>query len=513
MQAILVAGIILLATLENSAPFLLGFFKTPPGFVFLGTVHHPADYFYYLSQFAQGSVRLATSVDLYTTEPVTASFIGWSNVLLGRLFHLVGAAPWVAYHTSVVLLTILLLYLSYRVALALFKKSLPATLTLFFFTLFHAFPIIQEGVSSYADYWNNYAVPSVRFGGVPHQLLIGISFMLCVLFLMRRAQGIYTWRVMAGLLVASAILASLQPVLWGLLLATTGATACIVFLKTRKADARGFLTVMVGGIGPAWYLFERFLTAPFLQLKLWEATQQNSLTPAHFLAATGPVFLLALFFAPRFVSSFSFSRMFIILFSFLSLGLFLSPIPALLGISHVRFMSAFTIFCLSSVASWGLSELLLAKSRRLRIVAGVTVVFLSILLIPNHLKTITLRSNNETTNAYYYLPKGEYTLLIKSTIISTPEDSFLVVWPYNVVFPGVSGRKSFNGHPLLTIRAEEKDTQAEAFFARKMNDREMQSFLRTHQIAYVIAYPMNPLPSFLSPALAEGSLILYKVER
>jgi hypothetical protein len=513
MNALIVAAIILLATLENSAPFVLGLLKTPPGFVFLGTVHHPADYFYYLSQFAQGAQRWAESVDLYTTEAIGASFVGWSNVLLGRIFHLVGASPFIAYHVGVIVLSVLLLFLSYRVALVILGKTFPATLTLFFFVLFHAFPVTREGISSYADYWNNYAVPSVRFGGVPHQLLIGVASMLCMLLLVRIARGGAGSRVITGLIVASATLASLQPVLWALFLAALAVTEGVLFIKTHKIDTWGILAVFLGGIAPALYLSQRFLVPPFLQLKLWEAAQQTTLTPQHFLTATGPIFLLALFFVPRFVSKTSFSRVFIVLFSLSSFILFLSPLPALFGVSHVRFMSSFTIFCISLIAAWGTFQLLAAKTKTRKLIGIAIILLLSVLLIPNHFKTIKLHSANDSTNAYYYLPKGDYALLRKAAAVSTPNDAFLVVWPYNVVFPGVTGRKSFNGHPLLTIQSEEKNRATDAFFARNMNDRAMQDLLRTHQISFVIAYPINPLPSFLAPVYAEGSLILYKVAR
>lgn len=468
MQPIIVGLIILLATLENSAPLLIDILKTPPGSVFLGTVHHPADYFYYLSQFAQGSYRWLTTVNLYTNEPVPPSFVGWSNVLLGRLFALIGIPHLWAYHLSVIIFTAVFFLVAYRLSLAILGKKWPATLTLFLFAIFHAFPIVRDGALSYADYWNNVAVPTVRLGGVPHQLIIGIVSLLSVLFFIRKRA--------LGLALCGFVLASLQPVLW--LLVGLAAVA------TRSW--KNIAVFLTAGAIPALYLWRLFATQPFLQLKLWEAGQQNHLTLWQFMLATGPIFLLTVFFIPRFLSKNEVSKLLIFCFALLSVALFLSPLPSALGFTHVRFMSALTILCLSIIAADGLSAL---GKPGIAIALG-----LFFLLLPNHVKTITINTKVDTNNAYYYLPKGDYDLLRRAADISTPEDTFYVIWPFNVVFPGISGRRSFNGHPLLTINAAQKETQA-----------------IPSDVSYVISYPITPTPSLLTPILNGGSLIIYKV--
>ena len=158
-------------------------------------------------------------------------------------------------------------------------------------------------------------------------------------------------------------------------------------------------------------------------------------------------------------------------------------------------MSPLVIFCVSLIAAHGLMSL--KKT-------GLFILFLlTILLIPNHIKTITINTNIDTTNAYYYLPKDDFALLQRAAAVSTPDEVFFVSWPFNVVFPGIAGRKSFNGHPLLTIDAQTKDTAAEQFLTH--------DFLSAYNISYVITYPIPDPPPFLSPIQAGGSLIIYKV--
>lgn len=499
--------LIFLATLENLWPLIVGFQGTPEGYVFLGTVHHPPDYFYYLSQFAQGGYRWVTTVDLFTSEQIPATFVGWSNVLTGRIFQLFGLSPFVAYHTSVAILTVLLFVFAYKLT--------RSTLALYLFALFHAFPILRDGKPSYGDYWNNFAVPRVRFGGVPHQLLLNTASMALVYFLIECIQNKQkTGKTLIGLGISSLILASLQPVLWALITAISVVTA--LCKPVSRHTGLPFLIMLVCGLPPVLYLTRLFITLPFSQLKLWEAGAQNAFTPEHFLTSTGPVFLIALFSLPLFASHLSFAKIFVILFSLLSLLLFLSPVPIALGLSQARFISTLTILCLSVVASSGLMHLINAKGNIMRIIGALLIVGISWLLIPNHFKTLRLVSQFNPGNAYYYLPAAEYEFLQRSGRIGTPEDTFLVTWPYNEMFPAITGKRTYYGHPLLTIRQEEKAARAVSLFTGTLTPAEMAAFLTENHITYIITTADNPRfasLSFLIRVAASKTLILYQVKR
>src|SRR5512145_3344795 len=94
----LVFAVIILGTIENIWPIIAGFAATPKGYIFLGTVHHPGDYFYYLSQFTQGVSGLLQTQNLYTSERIPLTFVGWFNVLVGHLFSVIGFSSISTYH-------------------------------------------------------------------------------------------------------------------------------------------------------------------------------------------------------------------------------------------------------------------------------------------------------------------------------------------------------------------------------------------------------------------------------
>lgn len=510
------AFIIFLATLENMWPFITGSFHTPAGYVFLGTVHHPPDYFYYLSQFALGKYRIITSIDLFTAEHVPATFVGWTNVLLGKLFFLFGFSPFIAYHTSVLLCTVLLLYLSYRLA----GRLIPATktLSLYLFVLFHAFSVMRDGSPSYGDYYTNFAVPRVRLGGVPHQLILHAASLGIILLYTRVRTG--RMRISNAVLLAfvSIILASLQPVLWTLLFSVLILTEFLSHLSDRtnlRHAINALLLVSLPSVPVLFSLHTLFTTLPFSQLRAWEALQQTPLTIEHFVSATGPIFLLSLLFLPGFVRKRSWERIFVSSFAALSYILFLSPIPNVLDISHVRFMSTLAILCVSIIASDGISQLrhIGPRIRNIPLLSTALLIVLTVYLVPNHKKTLTLVSGFSPQNAFHYLPRDTYDTLITAGKVMKPEDVALVTWPYNETFPALTGHRSYDGHPLLTIRAEEKTQNSEAFFSSHLSIDQAQTLLSENDITYVIARQDSPIRTFpfLRAVFSDAEITLYRV--
>ncbi len=534
MLGIITVTVIVLSTLENLVTLIMGYASTPKGSVFLGTTHHPTDYFYYLSQFAQGASRWLYARDLYTAEPIPLSFVGWFNVLLGHLFGLAGFSPQMAYGLSVIIFTILVLLFAYKVSLVVLRNRTIATTALFLFAVYHAFPALDHGAFTFNDYWNNYATPSVRLGGVPHQLFTAVlSFLLVIgttLTLengkLRRAFRVTT---LIGLFLGSAMLASLQPALWVLVTGCLGISA-VVYGLVKKSDIKQLsifcipaFILFLGGIAPAYYLMKLFQTEPFIQLKLWESMQYSPFTVGSFILTAGPVFLIAVLSLPWFVARRTFAGIFTVVFPFVSFVLFHSPVPRLLGITQVRFMSTLTILCVSIIAAdgihrwsaWVRTKLFHKHTVSRGLLTFVLLFAVTLVLLPSHIKTITMASQFDPINAYQYLSVSDYRFLISAGRKSRNDtDVFLIIWPYNTIFPALTGRRSFNGHTLLTIDAEKKDMEAQHFFDGSMTADAMQQLITSAHIAYVIAYTWTPIlglmPS-LSPILSTPTLILYHV--
>lgn len=517
MHLFLVILISLLATFENVLPSIVGFQQSSLGSVFLGTVHHSDDYFYYLSQFSQGATRWLTTTNLYTSETTPDTFVGWSNVLTGHLFHLVGISAIPAYQISIAIWTFLLCLSAYKLALIVFNDKHKALLSLFLFVLYHSFPIIRDTHWTYADYWNNFSVPRVRFGGVPHQLLLNILSIQLISLLLQKKKLLMT--------LSSFLLASLQPVLWLLITAATGVTSLIHSMQTSKKSLSSPhyflfpLLLFFSGLPAAIYLQTIFATLPFSQLKLWEASQYIPLTLTGFILSMGPIFLIALCSLPAFLSKRTYARLGIVIFSVLSLLVFMSPIPHLLGIVSVRCMSTLVILCISIIATEGLyavQHYFLQRVHRsiCQFVSFVILVVLFVVLLPNHLEMLKKSTQFDRTNAYEFLSSNDVSFIKSMTTIGTPSDTFLVLWPYNAIFPALSAKKSFNGHPLLTIHPTEKNALAAKFYDQQLSTEDVKQFFATYNIRYVVAYPwqmnLKQLP-YLHVLKETQNLVLYKV--
>ena len=515
ITAILIV-LVAIGTLENLWPLFIGYQETPQGYIFLGTVHHPGDYFYYLSQIAQGASRTITSVDLYTSESLQPSFVGWSNVLIGKIFSLFHVSPIIAYHTSVAILTVMVFVATYMLCKTLFSSKGYAVFSLYLFMLFHAFPLLRDGLPSYGDYWNNFAVPRVRIGAVPHQLLIAITSILLVRSMFLRMHADTSKKTLVGIICFSVILGSLQPVLWTIIAGVLILSRIMTPKRQRMSvDVRGLLAIGAGAI-PVVYLSILFRSLPFSQLRLWEAAQQTILTPEHFLSATGPLFLVALVSIPLVLKPPTTQRIFLILFTSISIGMLISPLPSYMHISHVRFMSTLTILLLSIMAAIGLQPLITAQNHILKLVTYLGIAALSVYLLPNHQKTIELISTFHPTNLYEYVPTKDYVFFRSIAAVGGQNDTFLVATPYNELFPALSGKRSYNGHHLLTINAAQKDAEASAFFGGVMDAPAMRTFLKKHGISWVISTVHQPVVEhfpWASVRAKTDNLVLYAIQK
>lgn len=524
MHIFLVILVSLVITIENILPSIIGFQKTPAGAMFLGTVHHSGDYFYYLSQFSLGATHWITTTDLYTGELLPDSLIGWSNTLTGHIFHLVGISAIPAYQISIAIWTFLLCLSAYQLALTVFKDKRKALLSLVLFGLYHAFPVMRDGHWSYADYWNNFSVPRVRLGGVPHQLFLNTLsfFLLSKMLTWNEKKSAYVkWKTIVTTCISALFLASLQPILW-ILIVTSSTSAFVMYhartIKKHLLMVSPIVYVFLAGFPAALYLNHTFASLPFSQLKSWESLTQTPLSLKEFILAMGPLFLVALMSLYQFIKPLSYQRLVIVIFGSLSLLLFTSHIPFMLHFSNARFMATLTILCVSIVATEGIffimSRLQKANSLVSYAILFALMLTLTTLLIPSHVETIRLSTQFQPLNAYEYLSVSDATFLTSLSSIGSPTDTFLVLWPYNLLFPALSGHKSYHGHPLLTIHAKEKDREASIFFDGKESDATQRDFLKQNNIRYVIAYSWQDnlkTVSYLEAVVQTRNLTLYKV--
>src|SRR3989338_10194393 len=87
----------------NELQFILNLLRTPEGKIYLGTVHSAPDYFYYLSQMAQGRFNPIFSTLNYTSEKMPYILVGWERVLSGFVFLHLGINVILAYQLSLII--------------------------------------------------------------------------------------------------------------------------------------------------------------------------------------------------------------------------------------------------------------------------------------------------------------------------------------------------------------------------------------------------------------------------
>ncbi len=533
MELLFTAGIIGIAAVVNILNFIVGMRNTPPGNIFLGTIHHPQDYFYYLSQFVQGNTHWFLSRNLYTNDFPTATAVGWVNVLMGKILGWFGLTYQWSYAAAVIITTIVFLStVTYFIRIALPQKSAAFSrwLALLFFLISNTVPTSLFGASTGAHtYWNNYGEPFVRLGGVPHHLLMHTMVVLCLLCtaLLIKAR---TPRSIIGqsiaLAAATFTLAGINPVQWvwtgaAIGITVTGVTAFTLFrhrAHLRSVVKHLLLTmlpiciVLMAGLPMAVYLKQLFSLSPYTQLSAWEFTQNIKLTLPGLLLSGGPVVMLGILGIPIFLRNHTLPRILVFVYALGSLTVFLSPLPQAMHLSNVRFVSGITILFFALSAAELSTQLLHRREKLVHIPAGILVAAIIITCLIPLRAQIQDRITLDPKNAFLYVPTAVmqgYAEVIRQT---PPDATILVFWPFEASLPAFTGRQIYFGHPLLTSDFDRKSGEAYFFIDKRMTQEEMADFLKRNRIGYLFGFNNTIPPQPLYDILYKNELIsLYKV--
>ncbi|MCL4339418.1 hypothetical protein M1271_07075 [Patescibacteria group bacterium] len=565
MEILLIGFIIVLFLFLNGLPLIVGMINTPKGSQFLGTVHWPPDYFYYLSQFFQGKGNWFASYDLFTGDFISKTFVGWVNVFLGHVFSLLGIGSVAAYQISIVIFAVILLIASYLLIREIFPGSASKRVAAFlFFVTSNAFPkIVESGgklTFSYFDYWYNTGLPFNRLGGVPHHFIARAGITLAILLAVWwwKRLGKYRFdkksisKYIIAFLLSGFILASVEPVQWGITVGVLGIVAFLIFVmpnlflhpdKTMKEtlkeipkrvqdDTSVSLTdtlasvwggksfflpsvlLLIGGLPMAVYLKRTFSTLPFIQLALWENSQQLHISFMTYILANGSVVAVAILGVVFFVRKMDLARLTAFVFTFVTIFLFFSPIPALVSVVNVRFLPATTTLFLSCMATAGIFTVASRFSEAKNIVFLLLTLSIIIIMLPTYYIQLQDRVKVDPAFGLIYLPQKVLVSYQKAQVISTPSDTFMAVYPFNLSLPAIAGRRVFEGHELLTINDGKKMGEANDFFAGKITSEKMDSFLHKNNIHYLFIYSTEKefasMP-FLKKVYDNEMVAIYKV--
>lgn len=520
-EYLLVAILILSAVVMIELQYVVGKYNTPPNATYLGTVHWPADYFYYLSQMIQGKNHFLSSTILYTSEKLEPVYIGWQTVITGKIFLSLGLDVISSYQAGVILYLFSFLVLSYLILKRFFPESLfKRIMALFFFIFSTSLFYWDKGSLHYYTFWYNLGSALSRFGPTPHHLFANTIATASILLTLSWFDAKKITRLhLAGLIFFGFTMASITPVHWGLIV--LGGSITLFLRQIFPVKKLLYLAVPVyllflSGIPSALYAKRVFSMVPYSYSQDWEATQKVNMDLLWLIKGSGVIILFAIVGLLGRKKGLSSTKLFGLSFILACSLFYFFPIPVRLHMTNARFWPSTVYIFIAAFAVEGiyfLSELF--KKRGKIVLLLLTSLFVAT-CVPTFYAQYKEILTPQPSNAFFYLPNDAIRIYKKAEIVSHPSDVFLVEWPFNETFPALTARKSFFGFYLLTINSSEKERLAFEFFDGRMKNEDAQNFLERFGISYIIGYPWTPKIAtypFLTKIEANNSLGLYKVKK
>ncbi len=510
-----ILGFIFLLLLE--APFIYGLLKTPQNTIYLGTVHYPPDYFGYLSFIAQGKDHILSSRLLYTTENISPTLFRWQFVLWGRVLSFLPIHSGYMYQLAVIFCTVAFFISAYWFICLLVQDGRKRVMSFFFFLSGNAWPILQSfnEVKSwgYHTYWFNTGTLFNRFGATPHHLLASAlliySLILTLSWYRQKQKNKKFWGYALAAIVLSINLVSISPMQWVLAIgAGCGALLLASFqLWRKKKDTVALLThwymmfvYSISGLPVFLYLQKIYSNFPFTVANAWEATQQVHLSLLEFFYSSGFVLLFAaigLLFA-FFKRKRNIEDLMCYVTLFVCLWLFFGKVPQFFHVTNARFWPQAIYVILGVFAARGVEKISSLYKKDRAFFLFVILFLYTTTTLPATYTQLRERTTFEKSNMYMYLPKDIYISFMNQRKQASTSDIFLLPWPINHIFPGLTGNVSYFGDELshMTINAKQKNDQSYALFDGKMSEQDAYSFLTSNNIKYIYSFSYHPISKY-----------------
>jgi hypothetical protein len=506
-----VAALIVIFTLFNISSYFVLKAQTPLYTVYTGVVHYPLDFMTYLSLITQGKEHWFLSADLYSGETIQHVLLNWIYVLGGRIGWLLRLEPPVIYILLVAAGSVAYLSVAYFLSSLLFpKEKTPRLITYVLFLVSNAFPNINKDTGSWVfSYFfpsNNIGHPFIRLTNVPHHLLISAAILAaCAAAIMywQKKKPIHLW-LLAGL---GLFISSLQPLQWGLVAGVLGASG--VFARWKKYGravphdwkTEGIYALLpasvfgVVGIPFFFYLRHLFSLPPNDFTLAWEKQQHAVIPFIHFIRLMGPVFLVGLIGLPRIIRKLTVPSFPVILYSLVVVCLFYSPVPKILGIMNLRFLSVILIFAASYICAdliWFLANRFTPQNKTIvSWFAALLVVAITIPVTVTHLIERTTYTSPAEVNSY--VPLGAFMTYQFAAKTVGPDETVLAAPLLASSFQAVTGRHVFVANQFGTIDYVRKIRETIDFFDGNISDAARAAWLKKNNISYIFTFAWTPL--------------------
>lgn len=521
--------LVLLTVFLIELQYIFGLVNTPAGTIYLGTVHYPPDYFYYLSQFIQGRENFLFSSELYTSENLLPVFIRWPNVLTGKILLSLGLGVITSYQIAVAIYLLLFLLTAYWLIKEVFPESIGKRILSFFFfvssTSFFEFIKTANGLDiSYIKFWYNLGIMQWRFGPTPHHLLAySLSTILLLLLIKWYKSKIKTIKLIVALGITGFLLVTVSPVQWGLLLLSAISTGIIFSLIihirlidfVKAGNWKSFLfppfILLVFGLPGALYT-KSMISG---EAQSWEASQQIHLNFWILTLGSGLIIPFGFIGLIPTIKKLNIAKFILIIYLALGAFFYFSGIPAKFSLTNVRFWPSPVYIVLAALAATAVFYLA-EKVNKIKLIIIIIIILIYIAtIIPAHYAYEKEVLTPKIGNAYYYLPKDALETFKKTENLTGKNSLYLVQWPFNEPFPALTGRKSFYGSFLNTHNFWEKTAELFKLFDGKMSQDQAKQFIQSYKIDYVLVSSWNKnitgLP-FIKEIYFNELLGIYKVE-
>lgn len=516
--------------IANSWHVITEAMSNKPDEFFTGIAHYFADYFLYVSHILQGANGAWFFTNhLYTNEPLPPTWIYWLYTILGKISRL-GIDPFTVYNGSLFFFAALLIVFWWRLIPAIIPKHLPARLIAFLFI------ISASNFPGLGEFWFSPTPALNRLGGVPHQLfqtllLVATLWIFSSFIPSQGHKPVLPFIIRLTALALCSFLAAIATPIQTLLINS----AAFLFLMTiiRKEKILPYLwpaiALAIPSLIGALLTNAEFARQPILvSAKLWEDSQLVSVSIWQFILAVGPIGFFIPFGVRLFFQKMTPLGCMLGIFGALSIIVFFSPIPKLLGTTPVRWLSPASIAILPVIAALGFTQIALASQkalpqpfRKLPISLLLCAIYLAFTIpalftqIQNRTLPLasdaTMRQLNHvgypTMDALIFLqdaPRHYENLVLTDPAL-----------PYDVLIPVLTEVRSFTGHPVHTLYAQTKSDLRNRFFGGLMSEAEALKFINDHTISHVLVSPKTsaiiPRYTFLTRVFHNEAADIYAI--
>lgn len=519
-EILVVIILALSGSIISSANLFSRFLQAPPNTIFVGMTHYYADFFYYLDQFYQGAHGKLLIENNFTAESFKPLLVYFNNVLLGKIGGLMGMESFTSYNLSLVPLKLIYFILCYKfITLAYIKRFRDRICAFLLFLFSTSLPLILSGPEGEMSIFPIVVFRAkntffTRFANVPSQYLENIYFILLLIigyyfatfvqkkitsdFNRRSLLTVYIKYILPSIILTLPLTIS-DPI--KTLVYIVIFSSALWFIKPRiinrnfvLAAVVPFVLILTSFAIPALYLNKLINADPiFFNAVKWDYSEYvKQFKIIDFFGIIKSFGLLGIFsLLGLLISIFkknSLIQKMIIIGLVTSIAGYI--LPYFINISYIpgfRFMmtSSFLFMAIVSINFLTLIEKILNKYFYLLIVC--IYLLINSLTIFNTFKS-EVKPLQEPEFHFAYLSSEIYQglLFIKNL---KPENAVVLAdngVSTDYLIPGITGKKTYTGHFLMTYESETKNQLVKSFYHDWSDANIAKKFLGENNIKYIV---------------------------